>query len=87
MPEDPTRDLTAVEMLRLLLADVRDMKGRLGALETKVAALKSETQGVVSRLVALETLVEDRFKDTRPIWQSINERTERIEVHIDRISP
>jgi hypothetical protein len=40
---------------------------------------------VESRLTALETLVEDRFKDTRPIWQAINERTERMEARIDRI--
>lgn len=58
MSEDPTKDLTAVEMLRLLLANVRDMK---------------------ARLTALETCVEDRFKDTRPIWEAINKRTEIIE--------
>jgi hypothetical protein len=78
MNEDPTRDLTAVEMLRLVLADVRDMKDRLGAIE-------SATQGVESRLAAIETLVEDRFKDTRPIWQAINQRTERIEARTESI--
>ena len=31
---DSSKDLTAVEMLRLVLADVRHMKTRLGALET-----------------------------------------------------
>jgi hypothetical protein len=55
---DLTQDLTAVEMLRLVLADVRDIKARVGA---------------------LEAIVEDRLKDTRPIWQTINQRTERIE--------
>jgi predicted nucleic acid-binding Zn-ribbon protein len=78
MSEDPTKDLTAVEMLRLLLADVRDMKDRLGALE-------SVTEDVGSKLAALETLVEDRFKDTRPIWQTVNQRTERMEMRIERI--
>jgi len=71
MSEDPTKDLTAVEMLRLLLADVRDMKSRLGAVETELAALRSTA--------------EDRFKDTRPIWQAINQRTERMEARIERI--
>jgi outer membrane murein-binding lipoprotein Lpp len=55
---DLTQDLSAVEMLRLVLSDVRDIKARVGA---------------------LEAVVEDRLKDTRPIWQAINERTERIE--------
>jgi chromosome segregation ATPase len=62
MSEDLTKDLTAVEMLRLLLADVRDMKARLTALEARV---------------------EDRFKDTRPIWEAINKRTELIEKRIE----
>jgi chromosome segregation ATPase len=68
MTDDPTKDLTAVEMLRLVLTDVREMKTRLGAVE--------------DRLGALEALVEDRLKDTRPIWQAINQRTENIEKEI-----
>jgi len=28
---------------------------------------------------------EDRFKDTRPIWQAVNERRERIELRLDRM--
>jgi septal ring factor EnvC (AmiA/AmiB activator) len=65
MTDDPTKDLNAVEMLRLVLTDVRDMKDRLGA---------------------LESLVEDRLKDTRPIWQAINQRTERIEARLDELT-
>jgi hypothetical protein len=41
------------------------VEGKLGAVET--------------RLGALEALIEDRVKDTRPIWQAISARTERIE--------
>lgn len=52
MTDDPTKDLTAVEMLRLLLTDVRDMKGGLGQVET--------------RLGALESSAEDRARETRP---------------------
>lgn len=75
MSEDsPTSDLTAAEMLRLVLADVREMKNKLGALDS-----------IESRLAALESLVDDRFKDTRPIWQAINERTERMDARLDRI--
>ncbi|MGH9767784.1 MAG: hypothetical protein ACREAB_10160 [Blastocatellia bacterium] len=58
MSEDPTKDLTTNEILRLILNRVTDVETRLGA---------------------FESLVEDRFKDTRPIWQAINARTERIE--------
>ena len=58
MTEDPTKDLTTDEILRLIL---------------------NRLTGVETRLGALESLVEDRLKDTRPIWQAINARTERIE--------
>jgi chromosome segregation ATPase len=34
---------------------------------------------ILSRLGALEALVDDRLKDTRPLWQGINQRLERIE--------
>jgi hypothetical protein len=58
MIEDPTKDLTTDEILRLIL---------------------NRITGVETRFSALESLVEDRLKDTRPIWQAINTRTERIE--------
>lgn len=58
MSEDPTKDLTTDEILRLILNRLTDLETRFGA---------------------LEALVEDRLKDTRPIWQAINARTERIE--------
>jgi chromosome segregation ATPase len=52
-------------MLRLVLADVRDIKARVAALEAGQAALQAT--------------VDDRLRDTRPLWQEINARTERIE--------
>jgi hypothetical protein len=90
MSEDPTQDLpiqdlSAVEMLRLVLADVRDMKTRLGSLESAVAGMDSRLTTLETEIVALKSTVEDRFKDTRPIWQAINERTERMEIRLDRI--
>jgi chromosome segregation ATPase len=36
-------------------------------------------QAILQRLGALEALVDDRLKDTRPLWQGINQRLERIE--------
>jgi hypothetical protein len=36
-------------------------------------------------LGANESLVEDRLKDTRPIWQAIDTRTERIEATLSDI--
>lgn len=63
MSEDPTKDLTAVEMLRAVLADVRDMKARLGAVEDGIVTFKVT---VDDRLSALESAAEDRARETRP---------------------
>lgn len=81
----PTQDLSAVEMLSLVLADVRDMKTRLGALESETRGVASGLTTLENEVAALHSTVEDRFKDTRPIWQAINERTERIEARLNRI--
>jgi septal ring factor EnvC (AmiA/AmiB activator) len=61
---DPTRDLTAADMLRIVLAEVREMRDRLSV---------------------IEVVIEERLKDTRPIWQAINERTERIEARLEAV--
>jgi hypothetical protein len=76
MIDDPTQDLTAVDMLRLALADVRGIKAGLGAVEAGQAALQAT--------------VEDRLKDTRPIWHAcifranMNAESGEIGVHIRR---
>lgn len=62
-------NLDAAQMLRLILTDVREIKIKAAAIDV--------------RLTTLEKNVEDRFKDTRPNWQLIDERTQRIE---DRLS-
>jgi hypothetical protein len=65
MTDDPTKDLTDSEKLNLILSKLSNVESRLSNVET--------------RLATLELIVEDRLKDTRPIWQAINVRTERIE--------
>jgi chromosome segregation ATPase len=42
-------------------------------------------QAILRRLDGLEALVDDRLKDTRPLWQGINQRLERIEASLEVI--
>lgn len=44
MTNDPTKNLTMDEILRALLADVRDMKARLGALDAQAEDRSRETR-------------------------------------------
>ncbi|MEP7340637.1 MAG: hypothetical protein ABI977_23095 [Acidobacteriota bacterium] len=71
MNEDVTKKLTSDEKLDLLLSEMKQMKTEIG--QTKAIVLSVE-----SRLTALETRVEDRLKDTRPIWQAIRAETEKL---------
>lgn len=65
MSEDNTKDLTDAEKLDSILSGLANLETRLGNVE--------------SGLAALQAIVEDRFKDTRPLWEVINARTERME--------
>jgi DNA repair ATPase RecN len=70
--DESTQGLSAVEMLRLVLTDVRDMKSSLTNIESRLIVVENG-------LSTLQSTVDDRLKDTRPIWSMINDRTERIE--------
>lgn len=51
MSEDSTKDLTTDEMLRLLLADMRDVKGRLGALEAQGEDRTKTTRPLLDQII------------------------------------
>lgn len=69
---DITRDLSDGEKLNWLIVSMTNLTTRFDELEDRQS-------GIDGRLTRIETLLEDRLKDTRPILQAINARTERIE--------
>ncbi len=71
MNEGNTKELTVDEKLDLMLIEARRTNDRLTGVETEVASLNT-------RFTKLEEKVEDRLKDTRPIWQAIHAQTEKI---------
>jgi len=78
MNEENTADLTQDEKLDLLLAEVREVKVRVIAVEDRQAALED-------RQASFEAKVGDRLLDTRPLWEVINARTEMIVEQVTRI--
>jgi SMC interacting uncharacterized protein involved in chromosome segregation len=68
MSEENTKDLTLDEKLDLLLAEVREVKVTVGNLDT--------------RLGALETKVEDRLHDTRPLWQRVQQQIQDLKTEV-----
>lgn len=71
MNEENTANLTQDEKLDLILAEVRDLKVRVTAVEGRQAALED-------RQASFEAKVGDRLLDTRPLWEVINARTEML---------
>ncbi len=68
MSEENTTDLTQDEKLDLLLAEIREVKATVGNLDT--------------RLTALETKVEDRLHDTRPLWQRVQQQIQDLTTQV-----
>lgn len=62
--EENTKELTVDEKLDLMLVEMRRTNDRLSAVE--------------ARQMALEEKVEDRLKDTRPMWQAIHAKTDLL---------
>ncbi len=62
--------------IKLMLEQIKMMLERLGHIETGIRNLGT-------RLEALETLVEERLQDTRPMWQGVQTQITELREHID----
>ncbi len=85
MSEDITRKLTADEKLDQLLSEMTGLKSEMTELKSEMAEMKSEMAEIKgtanrteSRLTSLETKVDERLHDTRPMWQAIHAQTEKL---------
>jgi chromosome segregation ATPase len=76
MTEDPTKDLTTDEMLRALMADMREVKDRLGALESSGEDRTRETRPKLDLIIKeLSDLREDMAEVRRDV-RSIDRKLE-----------
>jgi hypothetical protein len=85
MSEENTADLTQDEKLDLILAEVRDLKVRVTAVEGRLTAIESRQAALEDRQAAFEAKVGDRLLDTRPLWEVINARTEMLVEQVGEI--
>ena len=51
----------------------------------ELASINQRLNGLEVRLTALEEKVEARMHDTRPIWEAVLLRLDRIETRLDRM--
>ncbi len=85
MNEENTADLTQDEKLDLILAEVRDLKVRVTAVEGRLAAVEDRQAALEDRQASFEAKVGDRLLDTRPLWEVISARTEMIVERVAQI--
>lgn len=86
LAEDTSTRLGLVEQrLSSLENKVDAIDRRLTSLESKVNKLESKVDKLDERLSSLETTVDNRLKETRPIWEAFEDRLERVESSLDRV--
>jgi chromosome segregation ATPase len=54
-------------------------------LEQKVGRLEQKVDVIDGRLSSLEATVDNRLKETRPVWEAIEARLEAVEINLDRV--
>ena len=62
------RLITAVQSMDSRLANVET---RLESLETRIEGLETRMEGLETRMESLEIKVDERMKETRPMWEAV----------------
>ncbi len=76
MSNDPTKDLTTDEMLRALLADMRDVKDRLGKLESVAEDRARETRPKLDLIVKEVSDLREDMREVRKDLRSLHRKLE-----------
>ena len=73
MSKDLTQKLNGSieDKLDLLIAAVQSMDSRLVSVETRLENLETRLENVETRLENLEFKVDERMKETRPMWEAL----------------
>ena len=83
MSEDRTRDLQSArsfeERILAELSEMRtDFNNRFDALDSRLTSLERGLASLDGRLTSLEEKVDARLRETRPIWEGVQQRLTEI---------
>ena len=65
--------------------DIAALAEHVSALETRVAALEDRMTKFETRLTALEDKVDARLRETRPIWESVQQQLTEMKAQMTAI--
>ena len=72
--------MTSIEArMTSIEGQINDMNGRLALLERRMASLEDRVLSIDTRLTSLEEKVDARLRETRPIWEAVQQRLTEIE--------
>ncbi|HEY0169761.1 MAG TPA: hypothetical protein VGB98_01825 [Pyrinomonadaceae bacterium] len=75
-----------LEQLAALREGMNSLGGRLSGLEERFSGVETRLSGVEVRLLAVEEKVDARLRETRPIWEAVLSRLEKIGAKMDIFS-
>lgn len=79
MEEEPTKQLPGASPFeRQVLRELRALRSDIAALDTRLTALERG-------LTSLEEKVDARLRETRPIWEAVQLRLERMDMKLDKV--
>ena len=88
MSEDPTQNFPSSFEERVLAEFARlntrldGLEKRLGGFEERLDRLEKRFDGFDARLTTLEEKVDERLRETRPIWEGVLQRLTAIEAEL-----
>ena len=85
MSEDPTQNLPSSFEERVL-AEFARLNTRLDGFEERLDRLEKRFDGFDARLTTLEEKVDERLRETRPIWEGVLQRLAAIETALDTLN-
>ena len=92
MNEEPTKDLATRAFQKRVLDEFAAVRREIAVIRTEQVAMQSDIgeirtqQGAMAkniaaidqRLTTLEERVDERLKETRPIWEAVQEQIQRL---------
>lgn len=83
LPRDPNDDQQDDDRLDQLILLIGQMLKELQGLTAQVGSIDSRLGGLETRVGSLETKVDQRLKETQPLWALIEERFNGINKRLD----
>jgi chromosome segregation ATPase len=98
MSEEITRKLPA-NVLEEILSELKSMRAEMNAMQSQMNSMQSQMNSMQSeigsmrtemgamneRLTSLEQRVDQRLKETRPIWELVVVRLDKVEARLDSL--